>query len=96
MIYFFMKKENLTEDRERIIDFINTNEVFWLEDLRRHMGCLTADNYSDIRNCRIGRVIRVLKIVDIIQCCQVSGVNRQFIVINPKNKIVLSEIDFSQ
>jgi len=70
-------KQDLEEHYEKIILFINSNEFFWLRDLRKHMGANNA-NHFNLANNRISAAINSLKKKNIIRCCLILKGERKY------------------
>ena len=71
-----------------IVSHITMLDIFWLEELRRLMGCDDSDTKNNTLNVQITKIIDRLKKSGYIQCCEVKGGNRQYMVVKP---IVLNE-----
>ncbi len=63
---------------QKIIDYINSKEFFWLQDLREHMGCLSSCTKEYPLNTRIQYVVARLKKHCLITCTEVRKGNRQY------------------
>ncbi len=88
------EKDNIAEDHQKIIDFINDNEFFWLEDMRIYLGiCNTEPTRDNTIYSRMTKVIDLLKLSRVISCCEVKGSRRQYMVNDPKKKITFLDID---
>jgi len=69
---------------EKINQYINDNEIFWLKDLRAYLHIEGTGDIKSVEYDRCSTLIKKLKREGIIQCCHVKGSERQYIVVNPK------------
>jgi hypothetical protein len=71
-----------------IVKHITTLDIFWLEDIRRLMGCDDSKVENNTNNIQITTMMSLLKKRGYIQCCEVKGGNRQYMIVKP---IILNE-----
>ncbi len=71
-----LKEQN--ELFNKVIDWINTNDVFWLADLKMFFG---VDGEKHRYYHTVTGFIGVLKDENLIQCCDVKGSHRQYITV---------------
>lgn len=72
-------QESDNDIKVKIVAFINKNDVFWLMELRVHLGCLGSENND--ANRVLKNVIIALKGKGLIQCSQKLKSERQYIAV---------------
>ncbi len=73
-----MAKPKDTETYKKVCEYINAHDVFWLNVLRQDLGYS-----SETKDSCVGTVIGKLKDLGYIQCCDIKGTTRQYILIKP-------------